>query len=79
MSTVTTPRRVLDPSQIPTRPPVLLSAVIWLLLDRFDASGFVRGAVAVLVALIWFSYFLSWHAERYTRVRELDIPPEQDR
>lgn len=50
------PRRVIDASCLPLRMPLLPSIVLWLLLDRLQAPGFVWGIVGTIMALLWISW-----------------------
>lgn len=38
---------------LPARPPLLLTAVTWLLLDRLDAPGWAWGIAITLLVLVW--------------------------
>lgn len=47
------PRYVLPVSVLPTRLPIGLTAIVYLILDRFDAPGWVWGVVGTVMALLW--------------------------
>jgi hypothetical protein len=47
------PRFVIPHSALPTRPPVLFTVMVWLLIDRLDPAGWVIGMVWTLVVLLW--------------------------
>lgn len=68
---MTAGKKVLHPFQLPTRAPVQTTAVAYLLLDHFNASGFVWGVVAVFVALLWLSFVSAFIHESWTRLHEL--------
>ena len=44
---------VIKASSLPPKLPLQLAAVIWLLLDRFDASGWAFGVMWTLVAILF--------------------------
>jgi hypothetical protein len=46
-------RRTISPANLPMRPPLWITVMLWLLLDRVHASAFVWGVVGVLVLLAW--------------------------
>lgn len=47
-------RTVVSWKNLPTRMPLIFTAVCWLLLDRFDSPGWVWGVVGTLVVALWF-------------------------
>ncbi len=47
------PRYVLPLSVLPTRLPIGLTAIVYLLCDRFDAPGWVWGVIGTVMALLW--------------------------
>lgn len=53
---------------LPARPPVLLTAVTWLLLDRLDASGLWWGVAITLLALIWINQIVGMVREDHVDV-----------
>jgi hypothetical protein len=48
-----TDRRVIKYRNLPTKLPIGSTAVVWLLLDRFQAPGWVWGAVGVICLATW--------------------------
>lgn len=46
-------RKVISPKSLPTRLPVTFTMVLGLLLDRYDAPGWVWGATGAIMLLIW--------------------------
>lgn len=46
-------RTVIPWNALPAQLPVQTTAVVYLLLEHFDAAGWVRGVVGTLVALLW--------------------------
>ena len=44
--------RVIAFKNLPSRPPIVLTAVTWLLLDRFKAPGWMFGAAGVVMLLL---------------------------
>jgi hypothetical protein len=54
---------VIKKSNLPTRLPVLLTAVVYLLLDRFHPADWVWGAVGAVFVLVWIGAFVAWFKE----------------
>lgn len=48
--------RVIKPSSLPMRCPLVSSIVYWLLLDRLGAPGWLYVIVAVLMAFVWLAW-----------------------
>lgn len=46
-------QKVISPKSLPARLPIWQTAVVWLLLDRFHAPGWVQGAVWMLIGVFW--------------------------
>lgn len=63
-----TDRRVIRLKDLPSRPPIFSTAVIWLLLDRFELPGWFHGVVWTLVALIWIAVIYAITTEKHTPV-----------
>lgn len=49
-------KRVLSYRQLPSPPPTLLALVVYLYLDRFQASGWLWGMSITILVI----FFLSW-------------------
>ena len=45
--------KVVSEKNLPTRFPIINTAVFYLLLDRFDASGWAWGVVFTILAIAW--------------------------
>lgn len=45
--------KVLSWRNLPSRPPWILTAVVYLLLDRWQAAGWVWGAVGTVLFILW--------------------------
>lgn len=45
--------KVIKMNNLPTRLPFVATLVYYLVLDRFNAPGWVWGAVGVLMLLVW--------------------------
>lgn len=59
-------KRVVAPSSLPTRIPLWPTIVIYLLLEKLQATGVVQGIVYTLLALWWIGAFASmYHEERH--------------
>ena len=58
-------KRVVAPSSLPTRIPLWPTIVIYLLLEKLQATGLVQGIVYTLLALWWIGAIASmYHEER---------------
>jgi hypothetical protein len=61
--------RVIRLQSLPTRLPIISTAVLGLLLDRIDAPGWLWGALGVIVATAWAATiaFIIWerHADPF--------------
>lgn len=51
-----TKRKVLALRSIQSRPPLIFTLLMWVMLDHFDPAGWMWGAVGVLVILLWVAY-----------------------
>lgn len=45
--------KVIHPNNLPTRPPILLTAVNFLALDRLQPPGWIYGVTYTILALLW--------------------------
>lgn len=50
---------VIAYSNLPLKPPFIGTAVIYLLLDKFQVSEIIWGIIGTVVVLYWVLYFLS--------------------
>lgn len=64
-----TKNHVIKRSSLPQSSPVMFTAVMWLLLDRLDAPGWVWGSVGLLVVLVWIVAIT-----RFVSDTEADVP-----
>jgi len=62
-------RVVIKVSSLPVRPPILLAAVLWLLLDRFDAPGWAFGVMWTLIAMLVVGFLVG-----LKRTEFMDVP-----
>ncbi len=66
-----TKRYVIKRKYLPTYPPIWQGVVLWLLLDRLHAVGWVHGICWTLFGLLWIACF-------YTRIWEdVDVHPSE--
>lgn len=49
---------VIKHSSLPARSPLLLTIVMWLLLDRLQSVQWAWGAVGVILVLIWIGFII---------------------
>lgn len=52
-------RKVICVDNLPTRMPLFQTAVLYLLYDRFGATGWVVGVCGTLAVLMWLAYLAS--------------------
>jgi hypothetical protein len=45
--------KVIHPKNLPSKLPLLLTAVAWLMLDRLQPAGWVHGVVYTIIAILW--------------------------
>ncbi len=64
-------RYVIKSKFLPTYPPTTFGLVLWLLLDRFHAAGWVHG-------ICWTLFGICWVASLYVRFFEdVDVHPTE--
>lgn len=51
-------RKVIDLSEIPTKPPIIGTLVWWLVLERLDAPGWVLGAMGLVLVVGWVAWMV---------------------
>lgn len=66
-----TPPKVLSRKQLPTRYPVLQTLILYFILDRYHAQGWVWGAVGLLAVLIWAACIHRGWTEKEIELKEL--------
>ena len=52
-------KNVLANNSLPTRPPIIFTAVVYLLLDKFHAVEWMWGAAGVFIVLLWIGAFVA--------------------
>ena len=60
--------KVIHPKNLPTRLPMLLTAVIFLALDRYQPPGWLCGVAYTLLALLWIGCIINIVREKHTSV-----------
>lgn len=60
--------KVISRKNVPSYPPLLFTIVMWLLLDRVQAAGWVWGVVGTLVAIIWIGFIINVSKEDQTDI-----------
>lgn len=63
-------RNVIDPRQLPYRPPILAILVYFLLLDRFDAPGWLWGVYLTLSAILLIGWIIEIATRRFIKIKE---------
>lgn len=57
-------KNVLSNNSLPARLPVVFTAVVYLLLDKFQAAEWVWGAAGLFLVLLWiFTFIAKSHEE----------------
>lgn len=65
--------KVISYKNLPARAPILLTAVAYLYLDRYNAPGWVWGIVGTLMAFLWISYMLANYWQEQIDLRKEKI------
>jgi len=67
--------KVIAFKNFPARPPISLSILLWLLLDRLAAPSWVWGVVGTLLAIIWALSLYSICTQELVELKELAAYP----
>ncbi len=51
-------RKVISGKNLAIRPPILLSVVLWLLLDRLAAPGWLFGVAGTVITVFWILFIV---------------------
>jgi hypothetical protein len=65
-------KKVLHRSHLPSKLPLGITCVAYLMLDKFNAVGWVWGAVGLLFALIWIAAIVAVVNEESVKLKELE-------
>lgn len=63
--------KVLNPRSLPTKPPITISVVTYLLLDKLNAVGWVRGVVWTIIVIFWLGFIFALFKEQFVSIGEL--------
>lgn len=63
--------KVVHPGQLPPKSPLPITALMWLLFDRLEASGWAWGVLITLLAIWWVGWFLTVVNAEWTYLKEL--------
>ena len=55
-------------SNLPMQPPLIGTLVWYLVLDRFDAPGWLWGVMGTLLAVLWIAFFVGLFMNEYVDV-----------
>lgn len=69
-------RLVLSMTNMPLRLPWQATILLWLLLDRLHAPGWVWGAVGFLLVIVWISWLIDVCTHRNVELDSL-LPSKQ--
>lgn len=50
--------KVIAGKNLPMKPPIVWSIVLWLLLDRLDTPDFVWGMCGMIAILVWIAWIV---------------------
>lgn len=64
-------KKVISPKQLPTRLPILLGCVLWLMLDRYAAPGWAWGVAGTIWGVLVLGFVVNLFTDRYTEIEEL--------
>jgi hypothetical protein len=59
-------RNVLSRKNLPTRLPLLLSIVLWLVMDRLNSPQWLYGALGAVMLLVWIAAIHQFFTEKET-------------
>jgi len=62
---------VLDYKSLPSRTPGIPTAVIFLLLDRFHAAGWLWGVAFSVIGLLWIAVVVSIFQEKKISIEQI--------
>lgn len=57
--------KVIATKNLPMPMPLQFSLICYLLLDKFQAAGWVWGVVCTVLAFVWFAYFYALATHEY--------------
>lgn len=61
-------KKVIEYQNLPAKPPLFGTLVVWLSLDRWHAAPWLWGAIGALMLLIWISYFYGLATQQRTDI-----------
>lgn len=71
--------KVIAYKNLPAHPPLGVTCVCWLLLDRFQVPGWAWGVYGCLVAIAWVAYGYHCHVMHQVNVFPPDPPSTVDK
>lgn len=51
--------KVIAGTNLPARPPLLFSMVVYLMLEHFNAAGWVYGVAGTIAMIFWICFFVN--------------------
>ena len=63
--------KVLHPRHLPTKLPILTTAVIYLVMDKFHPAGWVWGVVITLLVIYWIASIVALGRDKFVSPTEL--------
>jgi len=60
--------KVIKPSNLPTKFPVTFTAVVYLMIDKFQPAGWVVGVIWTLVVLLWIMAIIIIYKQKHTDI-----------
>lgn len=65
-------RKVISVKNFPARPPIYTTIIIWLVMDRLNASQLAYGIVGTLVFVLWVYSIYRWAHQKEVDLFEND-------
>jgi len=63
---------VIHWKNLPSRWPIVHTALTWLLLDRFHAAGWIKGVAWTLIGILWIASIVGHSVEDYVTLDEIE-------
>ena len=65
--------KVISPKNLPTKIPVSFTAILFLIMDKYNAAGWVWGLVGGVMALLWIGCIITISKEERMEIDVKDI------
>ncbi len=61
-------KKVISNKDLPTRAPLLLTCVTYLMLEKFNSPSWLYGVLFTFIAIFWIVFFVNIFNEKQTSV-----------